>query len=179
MSALNEVANAMLRKAFGNSCIIKGAIAINAGGAATIKTTGALTYGVDGILYNKNALAAQSIAVTHDAFGNVVGGQNLPAYVQPGGTSVYYLLCLNAAGNVAVVQGTYLNQAMQYPDNQRTLVGTGNVPQWEPAGYTAFGLIKVVTGAAVPFTPGTTPLDTAGLVVTYLDLEYIPTNLQP
>jgi hypothetical protein len=150
-----------------------------------VKTTNALSYTVDGVQYSASALAAQSIAVTHDWKGQAVAvGSNsasaVQAYVQPAGTTVYYLLCVNAAGTVAVVQGSYAGQSVSYApgDPSKVLVGTGNVPV-EPAGYTAFGLIKVVTNAATTFTPGTTALDNGGLTVTYFDLARVPSNKQP
>jgi hypothetical protein len=174
MAALKEISNGIIRLALGNSCISKAILAINAGGAATVKTTNAINFGVDGVLYSKAALAAQSIAVTHDAFGNPVGGNNLAAYVQPAGTTSYLLLCVNAAGTVAVVQGTYAGQALSFPnDLSKVLTGKGDIPA-EPAGYTAFGLIKVVTAGAATFQPGTTLLDAANVTATYFDLEYVP-----
>jgi hypothetical protein len=77
------------------------------------------------------------------------------------------------------VQGSYAGQVMQFPDLLRQLTGTGFVPQIEPAGYVAFGIVKVQTNGAATYTPNVTALDAAGLTVTYLDLEFIPANLQP
>lgn len=173
MSALKDISNGLIRRALGNSNLVKPVLAINVGGAATVKTTAGLSYTLDGIYYTKAALAAQAITVTHDCFGNAVGGQNLPAYVQPTGTTAYLLLCVNAAGQIAVAQGSYAGQVQSYPDLQRVLTGTGDVPQ-EPAGYTAFGLIKVVTTGGATFNPGTTALDAANVTATYFDLEYVP-----
>lgn len=186
MASLKEISNGQIRQCFGNSCLIKGVLAINGAGAATVKTTSALSYTVDGVYYNKNALAAQSLAPTHDAFGGAIGGQNLPSFVQPAGSTVYYLLSLDAAGNVYVSQGTYAGQSLIYPDKQRQFAGTGNVPA-EPKATAAgvllntcpIGMVKVATGPATTFTPGTTALDAAGLTVTYFDLEYVPSTLQP
>lgn len=174
MSALKEVSNSSIRTVLGNSSIVKGVLAINAGGAATVKTTNALTFTIDGIQYTKAALAAQVITVTHDCFGQLVGGNNLPAYVQPTGQTAYYLLCVNAAGAIAVVQGSYAGQVQSYAnDLSKVLTGNGGLPI-EPAGYTAFGLLKVATAGGATFTPGTTLLDAANVTVTYFDLEYVP-----
>jgi hypothetical protein len=173
MAALKDISNGIIRKALGNSCLSKITLAINAAGAATVKSTGAISFTIDGVFYTKAALAAQALTITHDRNGLAVGGQNLSKYVQPINTTVYYLLCLNAGGTVAVVQGDYAGQATQYPDLQRTLFGTGDVPQ-EPAGYTAIGLIKVATNGVATFDPATTLLDAAGLTVTYFDLEFVP-----
>jgi hypothetical protein len=175
MSALKDISNGIIRTAIGNSTLSKAILAINAGGAATVKTTTAILYGVDGILYSKAILAAQSIVPTHDAYGNPIGGANMAAYVQPAGTTAYLLLCLDKLGNVAVVQGSYLNQSQAFPgDLSKVQVGTGQIP-FEPAGFTAFGLVKVVTSGAATFTPGTTLLDAANVAATYYDLEYVPT----
>jgi hypothetical protein len=184
MSALNEAAHSGLRKILGNLSLAKAILGINAAGAATVKTTNALAYNIDGVQYAKAALAAQSLAVTHDTFGQPVsaagtGGPNLSAYVQPINTTAYYLLCVNAAGQIAVVQGSYAGQVMQYQDLQRQLTGTGFVPQVEPAGYVAFGIVKVATNGAATFTPGVTLLDAAGVTATYFDVANIPSNLQP
>ena len=173
MSALKDIQNGDLRKALGNSCLSKITLAINLAGAATVKSTNAATYTVDGVAYTKAALAAQSIAVTHDCFGKAVGGNELSAYVLPAGKTMYLLICLNAAGTVAVVQGSYSGQSLAYPDLQRTLTGAGDVPQ-EPAGYVAIGLIKIATANAATFTPGTTALDATDVTATYYDLQRVP-----
>lgn len=179
MSALKDISNGIIRKALGNSALVKGVIAINAGGAATIKTSGAINYTVDGVYYTKNQLAAQSIVVTHDRDGNPVSaaGPTLPAYVQPAGTTVYYLLCLDKGQNLAVVQGSYDGQPGMYPDLQRAINGQSKLPQ-EPVNFVAFGLMKVVTTNGATFTPGTTALDAANVAVTYFDLEYVP-SIEP
>lgn len=173
MSALRDVSNGIIRKALGNSCLSKITLAINAAGAATVKNTGTITYTIDGIFYTKAALAAQALTVTHDCFGNPVGGQNLSKYVQPVLTTAYYLICLNAAGTVAVVQGNYAGQSLAFPDLQRIVTGTGDIPQ-EPAGYTAVGMLKVALAGAATFDPATTLLDAANVTVTYYDLEFVP-----
>lgn len=173
MASLRDITNGIVRKALGNANLSKAILAINAASAATVKTTGALAYVIDGILLSKAALAAQAITITHDKDGNPVGGANLSKFVQPINTTVYYLLCVNSAGTIATVQGTYAGQSLAYPDLQRIATGTGDVPP-EPAGYTAFGLIKVTTNGVATFDPATTALDAAGLTVTFFDLEYVP-----
>jgi hypothetical protein len=186
MSDLFDIMNQGGRTAHGNFNLNKAVLAINGAGAATVKTTNALSYVIDGVQYSASALAAKSIAVTHDWQGKAVAAANaatataVPAYVQPVSTTAYYLLCVNAAGTIAVVQGSYAGQAISYApgDPSKVLVGTGNTPV-EPAGYTAFGLIKVVTNGSATFTPGTTLLDAAGLTVSYFDLARVPTNRQP
>lgn len=176
MSRISSIASASLRHVLGNRCHTKAALAINAAGAATVKTTGATIFSIGGVLYTKAALAAQSIAVTHRLDGTAVTTAE-PAYVQPAEATVVYVVALNKDGTVAVVQGSYAGQAVTFkPDLTKVLVGNGDIPD-EPAGYTAIGAIKVATAAATTFTPGTTLLDAAGLTVTYYDVSVLPESL--
>ena len=176
MSSLNNIVSAEVRAALANRCHTKATLAINAGGAATVKTTGATTYSVDGVLYSKAALSAQSIAVTHDCFGNPVAS-GVAAYVQPTSTTVYYVISVNAAGTVAVSQGSYAGQTQTFAnDLSKIYTGTGAMPV-EPAGYTAIGVIKVAPTSAATFTPGTTLLDAANVNATYYDVGILPTSL--
>lgn len=176
MSDLSTIANRDIYNALANACEVKGGLAINAAGAATVKTTAALNYSVDGVLYSKAILAAQAITVTHRADGKPVTTLD-PAYVQPINTTVIYILALNAAGTVAVVQGTYAGQQLVYGSDISKLVTSGGGVPKLPAGYTPFGAIKVVTNGSTTFTPGTTLLDAAGLTVSYFDLALLPTTL--
>ncbi len=176
MSNMSLTSDASLRKLLGNVCMTKATLAINAGGAATVRTTGTTSYLVGGLFYSKAALAAQSLAITHDEKGRPVA-EGLAAYVQPINTTVIYVIALNAAGTVAVVQGSYAGQVQNYPrDLSRVETGVGGVPQ-VPEGYTPIGAIKVVTNGVATFTPGTTALDAAGLTVTYHDAAILPLAL--
>lgn len=179
---LSDVSSAVVRALLGYANLGKSILAINAAGAATVKTTNALSYTADGLLYSKAALAAQSIAVTH---GVAAGGDaiaNVGGYVQPVNTTVYYVLAVNAAGTLAVVQGAYDGQIPTLDPTKgigslaavgTSASGNGNVPN-PPDGYTAFGLIKVVTNGATTFTAGTTLLDAAGIAVTFFDVCLLP-----
>lgn len=176
MSSLSQAQSAAERKLYGFFCLSLITLAINAAGAATVKSTGTITFAIDGVLYSKAALAAQSIAPTHNAFGETVGGNQPAAYVQPANTTVFYVLSLNAAGTVAVSQGSYAGQSIAYPnDLSKVLTGQGGLPV-EPDGYTAIGVIKVVTGATT-FTPGTTLLDAANVTATYYNVSRLPASL--
>lgn len=176
MSRISTLASDSLRKVLGNRCHTKATLAINAGGAATIKTTGATIYSIGGVLYTKAALSAQSLAVTHRLDGTPVTTAE-PAYVQPAGTTVIYVVALNAAGTVAVVQGSYKGQAVTFkPDLTKIWTGNGDIPE-EPSGYTAIGAVKVTTAPATTFTPGTTVLDAAGITATYFDVSVLPETL--
>lgn len=177
MSALKDIQNALLRKALGNFCLSKITLEINAGSAATVKSTGAILFAIDGVVYTHAALANQAITVTHDFQGNLVAN-GVAKYTQPVETTVYYLLSLNAAGTLAVSQGTYLGQALAFgsasgSDLAKILTGTGAIPA-EPDGYTAIGLMKVELANAATFNPATTALDAADVTVTYYDLSRVP-----
>lgn len=174
MTTLAQVNDLSLRRAMGDRCYTKGVLAINAAGAATVKTTNALVFSVDGILYTKAALAAQSIAVTHNLFGFAASGASASgpgAYVQPANTTVIYVIAVNAAGTVAVVQGGYSGQSVTAPGGV-VMVSKGEVPA-VPVGYAPVAAMKVALGATT-FTPGTTLLDAANVTVTYTDLSLLP-----
>lgn len=176
MSDLSKVPNQDIVNALGNQCHTKATLAINAGGAATIRTTGTTTYSVGGVFYSKAALTAQSIAVTHRFDGAPVTVAD-PAYVQPIDTTVIYVLALNAAGTVAVVQGSYAGQQIVYGSDLSKIVTAGGGVPTLPAGYTPFGAIKIATNGVATFTPGTTLLDAAGVTATYFDLTLLPASL--
>lgn len=170
MARTSDLLNAAIRELVANRCHSKITLAINAGSAATVKNTGAVIYSVDGVMYTKSALSAQAITVTHNYTG-AAGG----AYVQPANTTVFYVLCLNAAGTVAVVQGTYSGQNLSGTSAGATAKGTGLIPN-APADYTPIGIIKIATGA-VTFTAGTTALDAANVTATYYDVSILPSSL--
>lgn len=176
MSALSSIQNGDLRKALGNYCESKIALAISGGsGAATLANTGTINYVIDGVKKTKSALSTQSFAATHDFRGLAVSSTNgIAEYTQPAGTTVYYLVCLNAAGTVAIVQGTYSGQSISV-NGQPGLVLTGNgaIPA-EPDGYTAIGMVKVVTAGAATFNPATTNFDATNVTSTFYDLDRVP-----
>ena len=167
MSRLSDVTNAAIKKLLGTKCVSKITLAINAGGAATVKNTNAIVYAIAGLFYTASALSAQSIAVTH-GYNAVAGG----GYVQPVSTTVYYTLALNAAGTLCVVQGSYAGQALS-GQMGTSAVGDGAIPD-VPDGYCPIGYIKVVTDSTHTFTAGTTVLDSAGITATYQDLFVLP-----
>lgn len=175
MSRLSNTTDAALRRLLANVCLKAVGLAINAAGAATLKTTSASTHVIDSVFYSKTSTAAMPFAVTHRAFGEPVTTAD-PGYVQPANTTVYYLVSFDAANNVAISQGSYAGQQIAYSTNlTKVLTGDGGYPQ-EPSGYTAVGVVKVVTGATT-FTPGTTLLDAANVTATYFDVARVPVAL--
>lgn len=176
MSSISNINAAGVRSVIANMTLNVPALAINAAGAATVKTTNAIEYSVGGIGKSKAALSAQSIAVTHDFQGTAVA-KGFKAYAQPAGTRAIYVLSVNAAGTVAVSQGTYVGQRLPKPgDLSVTMDGTGFVPA-EPKGYTAFGAIVISLANAATFTPGTTALDAANVSATFYDISVLPEEL--
>lgn len=176
MSSLNQINAAGVRNVVANMTHNAPALDINAAGAATVKTTNAIVSSFNGIMKSRAALTAQSIAVTHDAFGSTVA-VGFPAYEQPAGTRAVYVLSANAAGTVAVSQGTYAGQVLPHPrDLSVVLTGTGSVPV-EPPGYTAFGAIVIDLAGAATFEPGTTLLDAANVTATFHDISVLPDQL--
>lgn len=185
MSRLSDIANAAVKNMLGTFNSVKAILAINAGSAATIKTTSAAIIAcINGVFYSITSLTAQSIAI---ASGNGPGGGG--GYVQPFSTTVYYTFGVNAAGTFIAVQGTYAGMGVatvmitaatpiiqQIPGQMgASAVGDGSIPD-VPAGYCAFGVMKMVTNSSTAFTPGTTALDAAGCTATYYDISVLPSG---
>jgi hypothetical protein len=162
------------RKVF-DSCLTLGGLAINGAGAATFRTTNALTLAIDGILTSKAALSAQAFSTGHTPQApKTINGT---AY----GTTALYLVQCDASGAVSTKQsniavagigadGKVGGVQMPAGSDQRAALP-------EPdSGNAAIGFIKVTTNASTTFTPGTTALDAAGLTVTYTNLGFMPAN---
>ena len=88
------------------------------------------------------------------------------------GTTVYYVIGLNAAGTVCSVQGGYAGQSITY--NSQPYVSNGGMPIM-PEGYTPIGIIKIAPTVAATFDPGTTALDAANVNATYFNVSTLPT----
>lgn len=175
MSYLQDVNDLASRNGIANRCFSKAVLAINAASAATVKTTNAIDYCVGGVIYQKAALAAQSIAVTHDARGNASTGYVVPAN---GGVplTVYFTIGLNAAGTVAVAQSDFAGRDLSLVSAGTSARGNGLIAD-TPDGYTNVGVIKIVTNGTATFTAGTTALDAAGITASYFDIAVLPTTL--
>jgi hypothetical protein len=173
MSTLKAQTSYDQRRLLGDRCYVFSTLAINAGGAATVKTTGAVIYSVDGVMYSKAALSAQVITITHDQLGRDVSTQpSWAKYIQPVSTTAYYLLGVNAGGTVCTVQGGYAGQTLTL--NGAPYVSAGAMPEL-PAGYAPIGVIKIAPTVAATFDPGTTLLDAANVNATYFNVSTLPT----
>lgn len=168
-SALTAAAHRLIA----NNVLTKAGAVI--GATATAFTTGvAITTVIDGIMRSVAAFTNQAlVALSTSDLATFVQPSGLNAfYTQPANTTVYYVLCVNAAGTPRVVQGTWQGQQVQA--GGATVVGDGTVPD-VPDGWVPFALIKLASGGAV-FIPGTTAL--TGLA-TFFDLNVLPAADRP
>lgn len=176
MSSLKQISSAPVRSVLGNRCMSRPIVAIGTTKSA-INTTAAAEFTIDGIIYNKAAMTSEALVAT-------VAATHLPAsqaawlqpsglsgfYTQPASTTVYYVLTLNAAGTMTVVQGTYDGQPIA--NGAGYAEGDGSVPAL-PEGVAPFGMVKVVTGATT-FVPATTLFDAANVTATFYTLACLP-----
>lgn len=149
MINLNELARG------GTICLSKAGLAIGSNAAkAQIKApNGAgVDFAIKGLLYHKKD-TDDSILFTGLAQADL--------------TTCLYLVCLNAAGTVSVVQGT--------PVLSAALCAGNSVLHWpEPAADTCpIGAIKLAMSGGA-FTGATTALDDASVTDTYYDFCLIP-----
>jgi hypothetical protein len=91
MARLSDISNESSRDLAGYICLSACTLAINAGSAATFKTTGTTTYTNDGYFKTKTALAAQAFSAGHA--GLAIG--------QTG----YYVVGLDGSGTVQTFEG--------------------------------------------------------------------------
>lgn len=151
--------------------------AMNAGGAATLKTTqspaSSLHTVINGVPKLKANLSAQALTALAALQKPVTGRDTF--YIQPVSTTVYYVIVVNGAGTVYVIQGTYSGQNL-LPYGLG--LGDGSIPDIAVGeSYAPIGAFKVVTASTATFTPGTTALDAAGVTTTYCSLNRIPNAL--
>ena len=182
MSRLDDLNHAAIR-ALGSRSLNSAALAINAAGAATFKTTATINYAIDGVFYSKAAFSAQAFPAT--------------TYTVKQGYSTMFLVYVDASGSVGVAQGVPFAQETDPADgvtkNRAYRVLPSNLPGGAstiekggylrlqnsplipdlPDGCAPVGVIKVVTGAAT-FTPATTALDAANVTATYFDVSTLP-----
>lgn len=182
MNRLSDL-NSAAGRALGNCSFNSGGLAINAASAATFKTTATINYAIDGVFYSKAAFTAQAFPAT--------------TYTVKQGYSTFFLVYLDAAGNVGVAQGVPFAPETDPADGVTKSRGYRVVPSNLPGaastiekggflrlhnsplipdlpdGAAPVGVIKVVATSA-DFVPGTTALDAAGITATYYNLSYVP-----
>uniref|UniRef100_A0A6H1ZXW8 Uncharacterized protein n=1 Tax=viral metagenome TaxID=1070528 RepID=A0A6H1ZXW8_9ZZZZ len=148
---LNELARG------GTVCLSKAGVAI--GGTTSKARTNApngagVDFAINGILYH-----------VADADNNIV----LTGDVQTALYTNVYLVCINSANTITVVQGDEVLSAS---------LTAGSVPLHWPTptvNTCPIGAIKVAAGAGA-FTPGTTALTGGTVTVTYYDLFAVPAS---
>lgn len=175
MSSLKQVSSQPVRHLLGNRCNSRPILAIGTSKAA-INTSAAAECTIDGIIYNLGAQTSTALVATAASHlptseaGYLQPSGRTGFYTQPASTTVYYVVTINAASTVTVVQGTYDGQPIA--NGAGYAEGDGNVPPL-PAGVAPFGMIKVVTGATT-FVPATTEFDAANVTSTFYTLSCLP-----
>ncbi|OLE67239.1 MAG: hypothetical protein AUG09_03505 [Acidobacteria bacterium 13_1_20CM_2_68_7] len=140
---VNQGSLVAILQALVNTMTTKPTLAVNAGGAATIKTTGTNTYLLNGRPLTFGALAAQVI----------VGAAPLAGVVNvPANQFAMMRVEIDSAGVIGTIQGGNFLTAAE---------AQANPPGRSPNKCT-IGYIIMNNGAAV-FIPGTTALDVAGV----------------
>ena len=139
---MERIYNDDIRNSLGTFCAVAALLAEGTA-AATIKTTNAIDFSINGILYSK--AATDSIAIDAGA-------------VQAVATHCMYLVSIDKAGTVKTTKGV---EAKTTEDI--FLPST-------PALNCVIGAFKIVTDASTTYTAGTTDNGAAGITDTYFDL---------
>ena len=179
---LKNVQRRDIRNLLANRVFNKPVLAINLGGAATVKTTAAIDYCIDGIAYQKAILSAQALTVDTTAQEAITGQKTF--HTQQANTTAFLLLVVDKDGNVRCLQGLANGQSQVVIGSNTIDLGYCKVPKGDGSipdpnigqsteKYCAFGLIKVATGATT-FLPGTDALDKASVTFTFYDLSAVP-----
>ena len=157
----SHIDHAVLQSLLGSRCYGKAGLAIDAA-PQDVETTAAVDYSIDGVMYTLAITAAIDLSATpviNEA------GATVTMTAQATATDRAYLLVVDAAGTIKVVQGT--------------AVATGATCYCPtcPEGYAPFGAVKVANASGSDFTFGTTSLATANVTDTYYDLSLAPETL--
>lgn len=148
---LRDVNSAALRQLIG--CQVYGKAGLAEGtNANTFKTTNAVNYSIDGVVYAK--------AATDNIAFAAVSGSVFAA--QAAGETRYYLFQIDSAGAITVKQSA----------------AGGEIPAVD-ASRCALGAMKIVCNNAATFTPGSTDLGATDVVDTFYDFGVMPLNMKP
>ena len=120
--------------------------------AGTYKTSNTLTYTSNGVFKSKAATNNVAFSTGHTALAN--------------SQACLFGVWIDAGGTFSTTQGPIVAAGDPCP-----------VPTARAANVTLVGLIKVSTGAAETFTPGTSTLGT-GNTATYMDCMVMPGSAQ-
>lgn len=150
-----KIAHQDVRDAIQNVCLGNAGLAI-ASTASRFQTANAIIYSVGGFIYAKSATNnIEPVCVTEAGAATAITG--LPA-----GHKRMLLICINAGGDVRVVQGDIVANAQAAP-----------MPNLPP-GMAPVGAIRVVNGTASAFTLGTTNFNASDITSTYYNLHAVP-----
>lgn len=146
------MSNNLSERHYGGTFCLAKALLAEGTNAATIKTTNAADYAIDGLLYTK--AATDNIAMTALA-------------EQVDLTTCLYLVQINASGTVSIVKGEEVLT--------EELANDEVVAKWpDPAADNCpLGGFRIVTSGAT-FTSGTTDLGAAGITDTFYDFFAVP-----
>lgn len=156
-----DIDHADLRQAIANRAYSKGGIAIDAA-PQDVETTAAVDYSINGVMYQ---LAIQAAIDVSGLGVRTESGETAAMTAQATATDRIYLLVLNAAGNIRVVQGVAVPTG-----------ATCYCPR-VPPDHAAFAAVKVANASGSAFTFGTTSLATSGVTDTFFDLTMVPVSL--
>jgi len=155
-AGLHNVGEEYMRHLMGNRMFDLSGIAIHGANAENVLTTIATPYTIGGVF------SVASIKAEID-ISTLVG---LPTMALPDLTTQYFGLSIDAVDNLMVTYGDQV-------DSAAIAAGT-KVHDWPVAVDELQALMAVVTvvnASGADFVFGTTPLNTAGLTVTYLNIS--------
>lgn len=149
------------RLMLGTRALSYGLIAIHGTNAENVKTTNAVEFCIDGVMYSKAAASEIDISGL-----DVIDEQGAASAMTAQATAKdrIYLLALDKDGNIHVVQG------------QDVDTGADCFCPGCPALHAPFAAVKVANATGSDFTFGTTDLDTSGITDTYFNLSVVPSG---
>jgi hypothetical protein len=154
-------------------------VALNSGAlangttSATIKTTVAINYVIDGRFYSKSITDNITISYSGPTVYQAptgVGGINGAFTGGANGSTRVYGLFLDTSGAVSILPGPIV-------DSADLAAGRASL-QWPdvPNGVCPFGAIRIALTAGTTFIPGTTAFGATGVTTTYYNLADMPAN---
>ena len=134
-----------------NMCLANAGLAAVGGSTATIKTTNTIP-GIIGGVFITPVAANASIALTACA-------------AQAAATVCKYLISMDSSGNFSCTKGTEV-------PSQSIVGGTHGAAYLPslPSATMPIGYFNVVTDSITTFTAGTTNLNVAGLIITFVNI---------
>lgn len=132
-----------------------------------------MRFDIDGAQFT-NADVTNKALATLAALQNPITGRDT-YYSIPVSQTVYFTLCVSAAGTFYAIQGTYAGQVISRPDG-RNQIGDGSIPDIVLEGYAPFAVIKVVNGVTAVFIPATTNWDATNVTSSAAPISVLPSG---